>query len=87
MPAVKKCVVLWRAEPMPPLALTLGCKAAGHLERLLLFWPCDPIRAMWQGIREELVKYCIQAGVPLPSTALPRPLPRKIDPPPPAVVR
>ncbi|KAI0334959.1 hypothetical protein GY45DRAFT_966842 [Cubamyces sp. BRFM 1775] len=86
MSAVKKCVVVWKAEPTLPLALTLGCRAAEHLEHLLLFWPCDPIRTMWQAIREELVKYCIEAGMPLPSAALPRPLPRKTEPSPPTVM-
>ncbi|KAI0373410.1 hypothetical protein BV20DRAFT_962547 [Pilatotrama ljubarskyi] len=41
MSGIKKCIVLWEADPTLDLALTTGCKGAKYLEYMLMFWPCD----------------------------------------------
>ncbi|KAI0645408.1 hypothetical protein C8Q79DRAFT_964451 [Trametes meyenii] len=73
---IKKCLVLWEADPTLDLALKVGCRAAGQVEHLLLFWPSSRVRLIWQNMRFELVQACIQAGVPPPSKSIPRPFPR-----------
>ncbi|KAI0655926.1 hypothetical protein C8Q70DRAFT_1016334 [Cubamyces menziesii] len=82
MSGIKKCIILWKADPTLYHALTSACQSAEHLEHFLLYWPSDRVRHIWQGIRYELVKCCIEAGVPPPPVAIPRPMPRKADPPP-----
>ncbi|KAI0829653.1 hypothetical protein BC628DRAFT_1314422 [Trametes gibbosa] len=76
MSGIKKCVVLWQADPSLDLALAIACKAAGHLEHLLLFWPAPRLRQTWQNIRYELVEACLKSGVPPPSASIPRTIPR-----------
>ncbi|KAI0334961.1 hypothetical protein GY45DRAFT_1317409 [Cubamyces sp. BRFM 1775] len=87
MSGIKKCIVLWKADPTLLHALTSACQSAEHLENFLLYWPSDRVRYIWQGLRYELVKCCIEAGIPPPSAAIPRPMPRKADPQPPAVAQ
>ncbi|KAI0675013.1 hypothetical protein C8Q78DRAFT_1162108 [Trametes maxima] len=76
MSGIKKCLVLWEADPTLDLALKVGCRAAEHLEHLLLYWPSSRVRLIWQNMRFELVQACIQAGVPPPARSIPRPIPR-----------
>ncbi|KAH9855245.1 hypothetical protein C2E23DRAFT_883200 [Lenzites betulinus] len=80
MSGIKKCVVLWEADPTLDLALSTACESASHLEYLLLFWPTTRLRQIWQNIRYELVNACMKAGVPPPSAAIPRAIPRNDTP-------
>ncbi|KAI0356193.1 hypothetical protein OH77DRAFT_1423788 [Trametes cingulata] len=84
MSGIKKCLVLWEADPTLDLALSTACKGAKYLEYLLIFWPCDRIRMIWQNLRFQLVEACLKAGHPPPSAAIPRPIPRNHSAPVPA---
>ncbi|KAI8993760.1 hypothetical protein BD414DRAFT_480378 [Trametes punicea] len=85
MSGIKKCIILWEADNTLLLALTTACQAATYLEHLILFWPSDRVRAIWQKMRFQLVEACLEAGVPPPSPAIPRPIPRREAPLPAAV--
>ena len=76
--AVRSYVLLSPPRPSDHLSLVL---------RILTFYDrkYTGVRHIWQGIRYELVKCCIEAGLPPPPVAIPRPMPRKADPPPTAV--
>ncbi|KAI0775649.1 hypothetical protein BD413DRAFT_491464 [Trametes elegans] len=73
---IRKCLVLWETDPTLDLALSIACKAASHLEYLLLFWPSIRVRQIWQDMRYGLVQACIKAGMPPPSAAIPRTIPK-----------
>ncbi|KAI9067109.1 hypothetical protein FKP32DRAFT_1588923 [Trametes sanguinea] len=85
MSGIKKCLLLWEADPTLLLALTTACQTATYLEHVLLFWPCDRVRQIWQNMRYNLLDACKQAGVPPPSSAVPRPLVRREPAAPPTV--
>ncbi|OJT13401.1 hypothetical protein TRAPUB_10036 [Trametes pubescens] len=76
MSGIKKCIVLWEADSTLTLALTTACQSASYLEYFLMYWPATRLRQIWQGIRYQLVEACFKAGLPPPSAAIPRPIPR-----------
>ncbi|EIW63043.1 uncharacterized protein TRAVEDRAFT_69195 [Trametes versicolor FP-101664 SS1] len=76
MSGIKKCLVLWEADATLTLALTVACQSASYLEYFLMYWPATRLRQIWQGIRYQLVEACMKAGLPTPSAAIPRPIPR-----------
>ncbi|KAI0697750.1 hypothetical protein C8T65DRAFT_806929 [Cerioporus squamosus] len=69
---IRRALMLWGNDPGLIYGLEVSKRFAEHTEYMMLFWPNIPLQELWQGIRMQLVAACLTAGIPPPSSNIPR---------------